>query len=174
MCPCRLKCRATWLQEMGLQKSLHECENRAWAVVFCLWNLCTGAKKIQYSTARGLQTPTSKLHGLCMIPPPIHSSHPDTALDTSDAREGRKMGAGRPIPNPAGSHGSGSPVTPIRFSSLWLLVESSKMASAQRALRQDKEAKRKQEKMVSFSSTHKTSFHNLSLEYTPRQTWTHT
>lgn len=52
-------------------------------------------------------------------------------LDTSDTREGGKMGVQRPISNPAGSHWSGSPVIPSLFSSLWLPVEASKMASAQ-------------------------------------------
>lgn len=92
MCPCRLKCRATWLQEMGLQEvPTWVQKNRAWAVVFCLWNLCTGAKQTQDSTARGLQTPTSRLHGLydSSTNPQFPAWH---TLDTSDTREGGKMG----------------------------------------------------------------------------------
>ena len=54
------------------------------------------------------------------------------------------------------------------------VVEASEKASAQTALRQDEEAKRKQEKTVGFCSTYKTGSHNLFLEFTPRQTRTYT
>lgn len=114
----------------------------------------------KYSTACGLHTPTSKPPGLHMILPPIHSSHPDTVLDMTDSGTGGKPFRTLPAPFTAIS---GRPET-LRsvLSSFWLPVEASQKAWAPRTLRQDKEVKGKKEKMVHFSSTHKTGSHNLS------------